>query len=301
MNGLSSTKKTTILVVDDTPDELALMSNLLKGDYTVKIANGGEKALKIAASDSPPDLILLDIMMSGMDGYEVCRRLKHNQKTMNIPVIFITAKFAENDELKGLELGAVDYIIKPINPHIVMARVKNHLALNSMADFPHDQNDWDAAERLAYALKGYSGSVGAAGLQQLAEKLDAAIKARRSHEGSNDWPDGPTLIAQITREMREAQHKTNTPPVAVNREKIKAICDHLEALLANDDAEAADVLDANAEILNEAFPEHCREIDNYIRSFNFEAALASLRTAAEKPLGPNTAKGSRQAASTTST
>ena len=133
------TERNTILVVDDTPDNLALMSSLLKGAYKVKVANGGEKALRIAASDSPPDLILLDIMMPGMDGYEVCRRLKRDPETMNIPVIFLTARSEMADEKKGLELGAVDYITKPVSPPIVMARVKSHLALKAMADFLRDQ------------------------------------------------------------------------------------------------------------------------------------------------------------------
>jgi CheY-like chemotaxis protein len=134
------TKRATILVVDDMPENLALMNSLLKDYYKVKIANGGEKALKIAASDSPPDLILLDIMMPGMDGYEVCRRLKSDPKTMNIPIIFLTARSDAEDEKRGLELGAADYITKPISSSIVMARVKNHLALKAMADFMRDQN-----------------------------------------------------------------------------------------------------------------------------------------------------------------
>jgi putative two-component system response regulator len=142
MNELDFTDKSTILVVDDTPDNLILMSSLLKNDYQVKIANNGEKALRIASSDSPPDLILLDIMMPSMDGYEVCQRLKHEPKTMNIPVIFLTAKNEMEDEKKGLELGAVDYITKPISPPIVLARVKNHLALKAMDEFLRDQNDF---------------------------------------------------------------------------------------------------------------------------------------------------------------
>ena len=140
MNESGSIKKPTILVVDDTPDNLALMSGLLKSDYKVKIANGGERALKIAQSDTPPDLILLDITMDGMDGYEVCQRLKLEPKTRHIPVIFLTAKTEMEDERRGLELGAVDYITKPISPPIVMARVKSHLALKNMADFLRDQN-----------------------------------------------------------------------------------------------------------------------------------------------------------------
>jgi len=142
MDGLDFTEKATILVVDDTPDNLALMSHLLRDLYKVKIANNGEKALKIAMSDAPPDLILLDIMMPGMDGYEVCRRLKSDPRTMNTPVIFLTAKTGLEDEKKGLELGAVDYITKPVSPPIVMARVKNHLALKTIDDFLRDQNSF---------------------------------------------------------------------------------------------------------------------------------------------------------------
>jgi DNA-binding NtrC family response regulator len=142
MNEFDLIKKATILVVDDTPENLALISGLLKGYYKVKIANGGEKALQIAALDSPPDLILLDIMMPGIDGYEVCRRLKGDPKTMNIPVIFFTAMSDLENEKKGLELGAVDYLFKPISPPILMARVKNHLALKAMADSLRDQNSF---------------------------------------------------------------------------------------------------------------------------------------------------------------
>ncbi len=142
MDGLDFTEKATILVVDDTPANLSLMSHLLRGLYKVKIANSGEKALKIALSEAPPDLILLDIMMPGMDGYEVCRRLKCDPRTVNTPVIFLTAKTGLEDEKKGFELGAVDYITKPISPPIVMARVKNHLTLKTMDDFLRDQNNF---------------------------------------------------------------------------------------------------------------------------------------------------------------
>lgn len=130
----------TILVVDDTPDNLAIVSNHLKDYYTVKVANNGEKALRIASSDSKPDLILLDIMMSGMDGYEVCKELKRNPETSEIPVIFLTAKTELEDEKYGLELGAVDYIGKPISPPILLARVKTHLHLKLASDFLKDQN-----------------------------------------------------------------------------------------------------------------------------------------------------------------
>lgn len=132
--------KATVLVVDDTPDNLALMSGLLKDEYVVKVANHGEKALRIAAGENPPDLILLDIMMPGMDGYEVCRRLKAVEATRDIPVIFLTAKSETGDETLGLSLGAVDYITKPISPPIVLARVKTHLKVKKMGDALRDQN-----------------------------------------------------------------------------------------------------------------------------------------------------------------
>jgi len=135
-------QKATILVVDDTPDNLTLMIDLLKDDYLVKVTNNGEKALRIAATAPQPDLILLDIMMPLMDGYEVCERLKSNLMTHDIPVIFLTARADLGDEKRGLELGAVDYIIKPISPPIVLARVCTHLTLKAAADFLRDKNDY---------------------------------------------------------------------------------------------------------------------------------------------------------------
>ena len=135
-------ERPTILVVDDTPDNLKLMSALLKDLYKVKIANSGEKALSIAASDAPPDLILLDIMMPEMDGYEVCERLKRDRATRDIPIIFLTAMTKTEDEEKGLKLGAVDYITKPISPPVVLARVETHLKLKASADFLRDKSDF---------------------------------------------------------------------------------------------------------------------------------------------------------------
>jgi putative two-component system response regulator len=143
---MSTIERPTVLVVDDTPDNLVLMSGLLKDDYRVKVANSGERALKIAISDNPPDLILLDIMMPEMDGYEVCKRLKAYPQTRSIPVIFLTAMAEVADETKGLSLGAVDYITKPISPPIVLARVKTHLKLKAAADFLLDKNAFLKAE-----------------------------------------------------------------------------------------------------------------------------------------------------------
>jgi putative two-component system response regulator len=129
-----------VLVVDDTPDNLILMSSLLKRHYQVKLAKNGKKAMQLAQSDNPPDLILLDIMMPEMDGYEVCRELKSNSKTRDIPVIFLTVKGEVEDERLGLSLGAVDYISKPVSPPIVLARVETHLTLKRVADFLRDKN-----------------------------------------------------------------------------------------------------------------------------------------------------------------
>ncbi len=135
----------TILAVDDTADNLTLLTGLLKDTYRVKVANSGERALKIA-EDSRPDLILLDVMMPGIDGYEVCGRLKSDARTRDIPVIFLTAKTEVEDEKRGLDLGAVDYITKPFSPPIVLARVKTQLVLKAAADFLRDKNAFLEAE-----------------------------------------------------------------------------------------------------------------------------------------------------------
>ena len=124
-------KLSNILVVDDTPDNLLLIVDVLKDFYHVRAVNSGEKALRIANSPQPPDLILLDVMMPELNGYEVCKRLKSNPGTSEIPVIFITALSEMEDEKHGFELGAVDYILKPISSPILLARVKTHIHLKN--------------------------------------------------------------------------------------------------------------------------------------------------------------------------
>ena len=131
---VDNTNKQKILIVDDTPENIQILMETLKDDYKIVAAINGEKALKMAEMIPLPDIILLDIMMPGMDGYEVCNRLKDNEKTRYIPVVFITALSEEEDEAKGLALGAVDYIAKPINPELVKARVRNHLELKDYRD-----------------------------------------------------------------------------------------------------------------------------------------------------------------------
>ena len=128
-------KKHTILVVDDTPVNLELLGSLLGGIYRIKIANSGERALKILEDQELPDLILLDVLMPGLLGWDICINIKSNPKLKDIPVIFLTSKVEIEDEKKGFELGAVDYISKPINPVTLLARVKTHLHLKDISDF----------------------------------------------------------------------------------------------------------------------------------------------------------------------
>lgn len=123
------TKRASLLIVDDTPANIDVLVGLLSPKYRTRIANSGKVALSLCEKELP-DLILLDIMMPEMDGYEVCQRLKKMEETKNIPIIFITAKGEVEDETKGLALGAVDYISKPIVPAIVEARVETHLEID---------------------------------------------------------------------------------------------------------------------------------------------------------------------------
>ncbi|MGE8335113.1 response regulator [Pseudomonas laurylsulfatiphila] len=132
----------TVLVVDDTPDNLMLMTDLLKDRYRVKAANSGEAALRVLQSNPLPDLILLDIMMPGLSGHDVARQLQKDPRTRQIPIIFLTALASMENEIQGLELGAVDYITKPISPPLVLARVQTQLKIKAAADFLRDQNDF---------------------------------------------------------------------------------------------------------------------------------------------------------------
>ena len=136
----------TILVVDDAPENLTVLGELLQPQYRVRAATSGARALEIAAAEPYPDLILLDVMMPEMDGYEVLRRLRENEYTRDTPVIFITAMDATEDEERGLELGAVDYITKPLRPAIVAARVRTQLELKRARDWLSDQNQFLEAE-----------------------------------------------------------------------------------------------------------------------------------------------------------
>ncbi len=132
----------TVLVVDDSSENLAVISDLLHPDYIVKAAKSGEHALLIARAEPRPDLILLDVMMPGMDGFTVMKHLQGDARTRGIPVIFITALEHQEDQLHGFRLGAVDYITKPILPPVVAARVRAHLELKQAQDRLSNQNTW---------------------------------------------------------------------------------------------------------------------------------------------------------------
>jgi serine phosphatase RsbU (regulator of sigma subunit) len=126
---LAPSAQKLILIVDDTPLNIGVISGALKDSYKTKVATNGEKALALASAEEKPDLILLDIMMPGMDGYEVCSRLKADPVTSEIPVIFLTGQTSAEDETRGFEVGAVDYVHKPFSPAVVKARVRSHILL----------------------------------------------------------------------------------------------------------------------------------------------------------------------------
>lgn len=140
-------QRPTILAVDDTPINLTMLNEILKPHYRVKVANNGSKALEIAAS-ALPDLILLDVMMPGIDGYEVCRRLKANPATHHIPVIFLTSKTEVEDEETAFAAGAADFIHKPISPPIVLLRVKNHLEIKFLHDYLQSQSEQERSQKI---------------------------------------------------------------------------------------------------------------------------------------------------------
>src|SRR5581483_6447891 len=147
---MTASDRKLVLIVDDTPTNVAVVSGVLKDSFRTKVATNGEKALAIANAPDKPDLILLDVMMPGMDGFEVCRRLKDNPATRDIPIIFLTAKTDEVDEEKGFDVGAVDYIHKPFSAPIVLARVRTQLALQeALIEAKEARNQ---ADQLLHAL-----------------------------------------------------------------------------------------------------------------------------------------------------
>ena len=168
----------TVLAVDDAPENLLVLAQALTDQYRVKAARDGLSALQIAAAEPTPDLILLDIVMPEMDGFEVCRRLKSLPATAGIPVIFLTARTDLEDEQRGFELGAVDYISKPISPPVVRARVRTHLSLKASADFLKNQNQFLEQEVLRR-----TGEIRA--IQDVAVLAVASLAETRDNETGN--------------------------------------------------------------------------------------------------------------------
>ena len=185
-----------VLVVDDTPEQLSLVSNLLRDRYKVRVANNGERALEIANSPNKPDLILLDVVMPGMDGYEVCRRLKTQVETHDIPVIFLTVKADIENEQQGFSLGAVDYITKPFNPTIVLARVHTHLELKQARDRLSAENDWleqEVARRMRENLL----------IQDLSVRALACLAEARDNETGNHIRRTQHYVKALALKLRE--------------------------------------------------------------------------------------------------
>jgi len=134
-----SAVKPTVLIVDDAPENLMIMESILAKDYSLKLFNNAKAALDHAFAN-PPDLILLDILMPNIDGFEACRRIKANPKLVDIPVIFITSKNEDEYEEYGFSVGASDFIHKPINAPILAARVKTHLKIKLVMDYLREEN-----------------------------------------------------------------------------------------------------------------------------------------------------------------
>ena len=165
--------RTSVLVVDDSAENLALLHGLLKERYRVQLADSGERALRLLEHVHLPDLILLDVMMPGIDGHEVCRRVKSQARTRDIPVMFLTSLSDSADETHGLELGEVDYITKPVSAPILLARVATHLGVKAMQDLLRDQKhhlELEVRRRTAEVLATRDATIHA--LASLAETRD---------------------------------------------------------------------------------------------------------------------------------
>ncbi len=172
-----------ILIIDDTPDNIQVLNEFLRQDYDIFFATNGPDGIRIARQELP-DLILLDIMMPGMDGYKVCSKIKTDPHTSRIPVIFITAMSNQEDEARGLDSGAIDYITKPVSPPIVKARIKNHLELKHHRDILEQLTiELDRKNRELNNLARKDALTGLANRRYFNEVLDSEIsRANRSHQ-----------------------------------------------------------------------------------------------------------------------
>jgi len=179
---MTEQKKSRILIVDDTPANIHVLAEALGDNYDIRIATDGQMALELSNSHEKPDIILLDIMMPGMDGYEVCRRLRDNAETRDIPVIFVTALLESENEIHGLGMGAIDYITKPIIPSIVNLRVRNQLELKRQRDLLTQQNlELEAALANVKLLEGF---------------LPICMYCKKIRKDDNAWQQLESYISQ---------------------------------------------------------------------------------------------------------
>ena len=203
-----SSFQTTILVVDDTPENITVICELLKPLYSVRVSTNGRRALDFAAAIPRPDLILLDVMMPEMDGYEVLCRLKELPETRDIPVIFITALDGTEDESHGLELGAADYITKPIRPTVMLARVRAQLELKQARDRLCDQNAWletEVARRMRQNQR----------IQDASMRALASLAETRDNETGNHILRTQAYVNILANELAKQPHHNDilTPAI----------------------------------------------------------------------------------------
>jgi len=195
-------KKSTILLVDDAPQNIDVLKGILASEYKIQVATHAEQALKICAK-SPPDLILLDIIMPGMSGHITCIKLKENPRTQNIPVIFVTGMEDEEDEVKGFALGAVDYITKPVSPAIVRARVKTHLMLQKKSNALECMSSMDALTNICnrrrfdevFKREWHQGIRNTTPISMIFSDVDS-FKAYNDHYGHTDGDGCLTAVAR---------------------------------------------------------------------------------------------------------
>ncbi len=193
----------TLLIVDDEPSNLSIFVKLLSPNYQVRACKTGAQALLAAHSAPRPDLILLDVMMPGMDGYEVLSRLREDVATQDIPVIFVTALSDDLDEEKGLALGAVDYLVKPVRPAIMLARVRSHLEIKQARDRLAQQNDWlelEVARRTRETLL----------IQDVSLSVVLELAETRDNETGNHILRTQTYVELLGRQLQQHQPQLAT-------------------------------------------------------------------------------------------
>ena len=202
--------KQTILIVDDTPENITVLGELLKPVYAVRVSTNGKQALESAVFQPLPDLILLDVMMPEMDGYEVLSRLRKMPETCDIPVIFITALDGVEDESLGFDLGAADYITKPLRPAIVMARIKAQLELKQARDRLRDQNAWletEVERRMSQNQR----------IQDASMRALASLAETRDNETGNHILRTQAYVNVLARELaKHPQHAAALTPTMID-------------------------------------------------------------------------------------